>query len=110
MIETILTIIAGLYLGWKLREFSAIRQVTQWQEQEEQSRIEKLAEEMSNRWVDMTIDEHEGVFFAYRKDDGSFLGQGRDAIELSAHLRSRFPDKKFTLTKEQLLMIGIYHD
>jgi hypothetical protein len=109
MIELVIAIL-GVWFGWKLREVSAIRTMEKIQKEQEHSRIEQLAEELASKWVEMTVEDQNGVFYAYRKDDGSFLAQGKDAIELSKHLNARFPDKKFTLTKEQLLMIGIYND
>ena len=43
--------------------------------------------------VECRLEEHEGIWFLYRKDTGEFVAQGHNQQELADAVTSRFPDK-----------------
>ena len=43
--------------------------------------------------VECSLEEHQGMWFLYRKDTGEFVAQGRNKQELHDAVQSRFPDK-----------------
>ena len=48
--------------------------------------------------VECRLEEHEGIWFLYRKDTGEFVAQGRNKQELADAVTSRFPDKMVVAT------------
>jgi hypothetical protein len=51
------------------------------------------AEPVQDTRVECRLEEHEGTWFLYRKDNDEFVAQGRNKQELSDAVTSRFPDK-----------------
>jgi hypothetical protein len=48
--------------------------------------------------VECRLEEHQGMWFLYRKDTGEFVAQGRNKQELADAVTSRFPDKLVVAT------------
>ena len=109
-IETLLLVIAGIYLGWKWREISAIRMMEKERKKRETSRIEELADKIQQTFVETTVEKIGNVFYLHDKETGEFLAQGDTPKELSNALRARFPKKRFVMDKNDLNMIGIYDE
>ena len=51
------------------------------------------AEKVKDTRVECRLEEHEGMWFLYRKDTGEFVAQGRNKQELADAVTCRFPDK-----------------
>ena len=49
--------------------------------------------------VHITIEEHQGWLYAWRKKDGSFMGQGADIEELFERLREDVPENEAVMFK-----------
>jgi hypothetical protein len=49
--------------------------------------------------VHITIEEHQGWLYAWRKKDGHFLGQGADVDELFERLQEDVPENKAVMFK-----------
>jgi hypothetical protein len=49
--------------------------------------------------VHITIEEHQGWLYAWRKKDGSFMGQGADIEGLFERLREDVPENKAVMFK-----------
>jgi hypothetical protein len=49
--------------------------------------------------VHITIEEHQGWLYAWRKKDGSFMGQGADVEELFERLKEDVPENKAVMFK-----------
>ena len=43
--------------------------------------------------VECRLEEHQGIWFLYRKDTGEFVAQGRTEQELGEAVKARFPNK-----------------
>ena len=110
MLETLLIIIVGIFIGWKWREISAIQLHRKMQEEKQESRIQELAEKIQGTFIEATIEKIGDIFYMHNKETGEFLAQGNTSDELSENLRSRFPDKRFVMQKKDLNAIGIYHE
>ena len=109
-IETLLLVIAGIWLGWKWREISAIRMMKQQRKEEQTSRIEELAEKIQQTFIETTVEKIGNIFYLHNKETGEFLAQGESPEELSNNLRARFPKNRFVMDKNDLNMIGIYDE
>ena len=109
-IETLLLVIAGIWLGWKWREISAMRLHQKMRREQQESRIIELAERIQDSFVETTVERIGDMFYLHDADTGEFLAQGEDAEELSKNLRTRFPKKKFVMDKKSLNMIGIHNE
>ena len=110
MLETLLIIIVGIFIGWKWREISAIQLHRKMQEEKQESRIHQLAEKIQGTFVEATVEKIGDIFYMHNKETGEFLAQGNTSDELSENLRSRFPDKRFVMDKKDLNAIGIYNE
>lgn len=89
----------GIWLGWQLREWHAIRTLRRFLSENEPS---ENAPETAPEIVSCVLEQHGNVFYVYSKEDNQFLGQGTDENELSVVLKERFPGKMFSLDGDQL--------
>ena len=96
------TFIVGGIFGWYAREVRAVYQVRKLLEQGELEETDKT----EVKSVMGTIEIHDGNYYMYSTDDGTFLAQGATKSELSEALRKRFPDKTFILSSEQYKDLG----
>ena len=110
MLETLLIIIVGIFIGWKWREISAVQLHRKMQEEKRESRIQELADKIQGTFIEATVERIGDIFYMHNKETGEFLAQGVTSEELSENLRSRFPDKRFVMEKKDLNSIGIYHE
>jgi hypothetical protein len=103
MIEFIIGIVC-VFIGWKLREAYAVRQI---------SRIMKLSEEhqseVPNKQL-LKLEKHSAVIYAFDSETDQFLGQGESLEDLVQLLVERFPDKRFTATPDNLKELGLYNE
>ena len=86
------------YAGWKMREYYAMRAITK--------QIDMIARETVNNFkkdvIDIKVEDHDGQFFVYKKEDGSYLAHGQNKIILEDILMERFPGKLFNASSEDL--------
>lgn len=93
--------VISFYVGWKAREIHAVNVI-----QKLTSEIsEKMVEDFKDRVVDVTVEKNGDFFYIYRKDDGTFLGQGTDIDSLSDKLIEKFPGKLFNVSPEELAQL-----
>lgn len=81
-----LIIIASLIVGWRLREIVALRHM--------QSILEEQAEEEEQEElnvVEVNVEFAENMYFAYRRDNSSFLGNATSVEKLSEVLVKNHP-------------------
>ena len=85
----LLNFIGGLYVGWLAREKYAQIQVNRMLEDNEISFHENEDEEVI---CNITIEEHNNIFFAYKYDDHSFMGTGESMELLAQELLDKYPE------------------
>lgn len=110
IIEILLIIIGAIWLGWKLREISAVRLYKQMKMEEQESRILELADKIQSTFIETNVEKIGDTFYLHDKATGEFLAQGDSSEELSTNLRTRFPEKRFVMDKKDLESIGIYDE
>jgi hypothetical protein len=89
--------------GWQARERYAKKVIEQ-----HIKKIEKnIIEDVKSSLITITIEQHNGTFFVYNKEDKTFMAQGKNKQELEAALSSRFPGKKFAASQEELEKAGL---
>ena len=90
----------GGVIGWKYREFTAIRMMNDMQ-------LDKLEEELQNQKIYIKVEQQQGTWFAYDQEDGMFLAQGDDWKSVQKRLVERFPGKRFILDEDNMRKMGL---
>ena len=97
-----LILIVGLILGWKLREYTAVRKFHKMVKQvEEQSPV------TSNK-ISVKIERNNDMFYLYNLETDEFLTQGSSKEEIQENLKKRFKniDMAFHATSENIKEVG----
>lgn len=97
--------VIGFVLGWKAREYMAMRFIDRYQKMFEQAAVSEVA-----NTVMIEIQREGDQFYIYNKETGEFLAQGTNHSEVSAILGDRFPSKRFTAMPQNLKDVGYKHD
>jgi hypothetical protein len=88
--------------GWISREDYASKRVDALLNEYES----QVKQELHDKTIKITIEQHEGKYFVYGMDDKSYLASGQTKKELEENLATRFPGKVFAATKENLKEVG----
>ena len=95
-----LIVSVSFYAGWYVREFSATRRVKSMlaniRENEE-------VEEASRTYA--TIELKDDMIFMYDKDTNQYLGHAEKFVDLETQLKTKFPDKTFAVSREDMLKL-----
>ena len=96
----ILAIYGGVcfFLGWRMREQVAIRTINKATEEF----AENMVSEFKSKVVNIRVEDHQGQFFVYAKDDGRYLAHGETKTKLEDILNEKFPGKMFNASPEDL--------
>lgn len=86
------------YMGWKLREIYAMRIMNKIMEEV----AEDTVDEFKKKVINIKVEDHDGQFFVYKKDDGSYLAHGETKHKLEDILNEKFPGKLFNASPEDL--------
>ena len=97
----VIAFVAGVFIGWRvnnhlhlsvLADILERAGVTPERLEQINADLEKevTSEEEDDR-IEIRIEQHSGVLYAYRKDTEEFIGQGPDKDALFARLVDRFP-------------------
>jgi len=85
-------------LGWKMREHHAMRMIDKITDEI----AENTLQEFKSKVINIRVEDHEGQFFVYAKDDGRYLAHGENMSKLSDILTEKFPGKLFNASPEDL--------
>lgn len=96
----IVGILIGTIIGWRLREYYAMRKVAELLEQAEQ-----LAEEEDQEpdRVKIRLERHGDMLYAFEEETHTFIAQGKDLEDLDTAIVARFPGKKFSIKEQNLI-------
>jgi hypothetical protein len=96
----VITIIFGLgfFLGWRLREQIAIKRIQEVTEEI----ADDVLEEFKSKVIDIYVEDHEGTFFLYKREDGAYLAHGPTMEKLEDILMEKFPGKLFNAKPDDL--------
>jgi hypothetical protein len=92
-----------LFIGWKLREAYAVRQISHFiklDDEKEQKPAKTL----------LKLEKQSDIIYAYDNETDEFLGQAQSLDALAQVLGKRFPDKRFTALPKNLKEIGIHNE
>jgi hypothetical protein len=98
LLVLILIFALGFFLGWRMREQTAIRRIEEVTEEISQD----IVEEFKSKVIDITVEDHDGVFFVYKREDGSYLAHGPSMEKLEDILTEKFPGKFFNAKPDDL--------
>ena len=96
----VLSLLVGIAWGWRLREVTAI------------ARTKQILQELNNELdepselIQINIEQHNGMFYVYGREDNQFMGQGKSKEELEDALAKRFPGKRFACPEKTLKEVG----
>jgi hypothetical protein len=94
MIDFFIGVVVGValfYIGIKI----AIRILVNYLYKQ----IEELQKEVDNAKIDARLEEHNGVFYVYKIEDNSFLGQGQTLGELKEHFKNRTNEYRINIAE-----------
>jgi hypothetical protein len=110
MLEIILVLILGIVIGMKVSSYiqlMAMKQLLQdlgIKDQDLKDLIKRnLGEEDQEpglEVVEVKLEQHQGVIYAYRKDNDTFLGQGADRDSLIQRLNETMTSCKVIVTQQ----------
>ena len=81
-----------------MREQHAMRVMSEMVDEISQHTLDEFKKNV----VNIRVEDHDGQFFVYRKDDGSYLAHGETKTKLEDILNEKFPGKMFNATPEDL--------
>lgn len=103
--ETFVTIMIGVCLGWAFKAFHA-----EYKLQKDIAEAELDAEESAktNKPRDFLayMKEDSGIYYLYDRATDMFLAQGRTAEEIADKLADRFPGSKVWMTEQNSKDVG----
>jgi hypothetical protein len=88
----------GFFLGWRFREQVAVRRI----EQVTEEISEDILQEFKSRVIDISVEDHDGTFYVYNRDDGAYLAHGPSMDKLEDILLEKFPGKLFNAKPDDL--------
>ena len=96
----ILAVFGGIsfYAGWKMREHHAMKVMNTLVDEISQNTLNEFKKNI----VNIRVEDHDGQFFVYRQDDGSYLAHGENKTKLEDILIEKFPGKMFNASPEDL--------
>jgi hypothetical protein len=110
MLEIILVLILGIVIGMKVSSYIQIMAMKQLlqdlgiKDQDLKDLIKRnLGEEDQEpglEVVEVKLEQHQGVIYAYRKDNDTFLGQGADRDSLIQRLNETMTSCKVIVTQQ----------
>jgi hypothetical protein len=110
MLEIILVLILGIVIGMKVSSYIQIMAMKQLlqdlgiKDQDLKDLIKRnLGEEDQEpglEVVEVKLEQHQGVIYAYRKDNDTFLGQGADCDSLIQRLNETMTSCKVIVTQQ----------
>lgn len=88
----------GFFIGWRMREHTAVKRIQEVTDE----MAEEIVEEFKSKVVDIIVEDHEGTFFIYKREDGSYLAHASTMEKLEDILMEKFPGKFFNAKPEDL--------
>jgi hypothetical protein len=85
-------------MGWKAREYHAMKKISDAVDEI----TENTLQEFRSKVMNIRVEDHDGQFFVYAKDDGSYLAHGKTKTVLENILHEKFPGKLFNASPEDL--------
>jgi len=106
----ILVLILGVIIGWRLNAaftrftmFSIMRDMgiteKQLKDQMQKYEGETKTPEDELTTIEVTLEQHQGQIYAFRKDTDAFLGQGRDRDSLIDDLKSKMNNVRLVIVE-----------
>ena len=109
MVEIIAVAVYGVicfFGGWVARERVAEQRLNQIMEHVS----EHVQDEVKKSVLHIKIEHHNGMYYVYNLKDHSFMAQGSTREELEKSLASKYPEKSFAATHENLLEVGFVNE
>lgn len=107
-----LVLILGIIIGWRLS--SAFSRITMFAimrdmgitEQQLKDQMKKYGHEVDDdaakdelTTIEVTLEQHQGQIYAFRKDTDAFLGQGRDRDSLIDDLKGKMNNVRLVIVE-----------
>mgnify|MGYP000008423233 CR=1 FL=1 len=93
----------GFIWGWRERENFASKKVDALLMHIDSSVHERIEESR----IDIKIEKHKDVYYAYDKDNNTFMAQGSTKKELEEVLACKYSNKRFFADRDNLKEVGL---
>jgi len=93
--EYVIVFVLGMLAATILIRWMARRAIDQFVEKFTDAVEEKV--ETNQLRVDVEFEQN--IYFLYNSDDGSFVAQGNNLLDLRKHLQQRFPNRTINIVK-----------
>jgi hypothetical protein len=90
--EYVITFVLGMIAATLLIRWMAQRTIAKILDQ-----IEQEKEHETDNQLRVDVEFEQNIYFLYNSDDGSFVAQGNDLLDLRNNLYKRFPDRTITI-------------
>ena len=97
LIEVIFYGIILIFLGWKLREYAAMRMLKAYFKS-----VEKIESKPEPEILYLDIHKEDGQFYVFNSKTKSFLIQVKTKDELMTFLNKKFPDKTVLTSQSEM--------
>ncbi len=97
-------LLIGFLIGWHLRALTILRNMTEKPDEminllkqlkDLSDQEERIGESITDDLIELELETHSNMLYAYNKMTGQFIAQGTSEEELFESAKKRFPDKKF---------------
>ena len=92
--------VCGAFVGWKYREYTALKMVQELQ-------MEELEEHIENKKIAITVERNADQWFIYKKEDGTFMAQGDTWLSVCDRMAERYPGKRFVIDEDNAAEVGL---
>lgn len=99
LIDLMIWCIFAIIIGWKLREYMAVRFVKKHLKRTKQ---EQSSKESDSIWVD--IFKEGDIFYVYNAEDNKFLIQVKTKDELIEFFKAKFPNKNILTSESNMAL------
>jgi hypothetical protein len=94
VIQYVIGFVLGMLAATLLIRWLAQRAIAKFLDQ-----IEQENESETDGQLRVDVEFEQNIYFLYNSDDGSFVAQGNDLLDLRNNLHKRFPDRTITIVK-----------
>ena len=106
----VIAFVAGAFVGWKANNYIHLAVmsdilskagITPERLEQINAELEKEVDsEETDERIEIRVEKHSGVLYAFRKDNDQFLGQGTDLDSLTQIIAERFRNVNFVVRQD----------
>jgi hypothetical protein len=95
---SIVVVAISYFLGWKAREQAAIRNID--------AMNEELMKAQKKDVINIKLERHGGQLFVYNRETSEYMAHASNKEDLEKMLSSKYPNKQFNCSVEELEILN----